>query len=486
MKQLACILPTTHITAITGPEDVLVTGMTLDSRQVAEGYLFAALKGTMSDGHTFINKAIEKGATSILCESVPENKVQGITYIQSSSVSKALALISAAFHDYPAAKFDLVGVTGTNGKTTTSTLLYQLFRQLGYKCGLVSTTGIKIHTTNLSTNHTTPDSITLNEVFGQMADAECDYVFMEVSSHAVVQDRIYGLPFKGGIFTNLTHDHLDYHGTFAAYRDAKKSFFDQLDNEAFALTNADDKNGKFMLQNSRAVRVTYGLEHHADYRGKILEHDIHGMLMQIDGEQAYTTLSGRFNAYNLLSVYGASQMMDVPKEKALTALTALTAVEGRFHCIRAKDITAIVDYAHTPDALQNILDAIKEANMKASRLITVIGCGGNRDKGKRPVMARIAAENSEQLILTSDNPRDEEPDQILAEMEAGVPISKKRNTLTIADRKQAIRTACTLAKSGDIILVAGKGHEKYQEIKGVKYPFDDTQVLTEYLNPTQE
>jgi UDP-N-acetylmuramoyl-L-alanyl-D-glutamate--2,6-diaminopimelate ligase len=347
---------------------------------------------------------------------------------------------------------------------------------------LIATTGILIEEKTIETQHTTPDVITLNHLLSQMADADCDFAFMEVSSHAVVQDRIYGLQFRGGIFTNLTHDHLDYHKTFENYRDAKKGFFDSLDLEAFALTNADDKNGKFMLQNSKALRATYGLQNPADFKGKIIEFDLHGMQLQLEEHEIYTNLTGKFNAYNLLAVYAAARLMDEPEEKLLAAISSLRSVNGRFNFIQSHDITGIVDYAHTPDALQNILESIQEINIQGNRLITVVGCGGNRDKTKRPVMAKIAAELSDKVILTSDNPRDEEPEAIIHEMEAGIPYSRKRSVLSITDRKQAIRTACTLAEKGDIILIAGKGHETYQEIKGVKYPFDDKKVLTETLN----
>lgn len=483
MKKLKDILPSRFIESISGNTDMIINGLALDSRKVENDFLFAALPGTQADGNKFIPVAIEKGAKAIICQSLPAEISEDVTYILSKEPSKLLALVSAAFYDNPTKKFDLVGVTGTNGKTTTTSLLFQLFRKLGYKCGLVSTTGIWIENKKLDTQHTTPDNITLNQVLAEMADADCDYVFMEVSSHAVVQDRIFGLEYIGGIFTNLTHDHLDYHITFENYRNAKKAFFDSLGLEAFALTNADDKNGNFMLQNTKAIRTTYGLENPADFKGKILEYDIHGMQLMIDGEELFTSLTGKFNAYNLLAVYAAACLLDVPKQKALTAISSLHAPEGRFTCVRSKNnITGIVDYAHTPDALKNVLESIKEINLKAGKIITVVGCGGDRDKAKRPVMAKIAADLSDQVILTSDNPRSEDPDEILKNMEEGLPYQKKKEVLTITDRRQAIKTACRLAHPGDIILVAGKGHEKYQEINGVKHFFDDKQVLIELFN----
>lgn len=483
MKKLKDILPSRFIESISGDTEIAINGLALDSRKVENGFLFAALPGTQADGNKFISSAIEKGAKAIICQSLPAERSEDVTYILSKEPSKLLALVSSAFYDNPTKKFDLIGVTGTNGKTTTTSLLFQLFRKLGFKCGLISTTGILIENKKLDTQHTTPDNITLNQVLAEMVDADCDYVFMEVSSHAVVQDRIFGLEYTGGIFTNLTHDHLDYHVTFENYRNAKKAFFDTLGLEAFALTNADDKNGNFMLQNTKAIRTTYGLENPADFKGKILEYDIHGMQLLIDGEELFTALTGKFNAYNLLAVYAAACLLDVPKQKALTAISSLMAPEGRFTCVRSENnITGIIDYAHTPDALQNVLESIKEINLKAGKIITVVGCGGDRDKAKRPVMAKIAADLSDQVILTSDNPRSENPEEILKNMEEGLPYQKKREVLTITDRRQAIKTACRLAHPGDIILVAGKGHEKYQEINGVKHFFDDKQVLTELLN----
>lgn len=485
MKKLANILPKEFLQSIKGETNIDIKGLELDSRKVKSGFLFVAFPGTLVDGHNFIESAIKNGAIAIICVTLPQKLVEGVTYIQSNEPGKLIGLVASAFYGKPSEKLDLIGVTGTNGKTTTATLLYQLYRKLKYKCGLIATTGIWIEDQKLDATHTTPDVITLNALLADMAEADCDFVFMEVSSHALVQDRVFGLNYKGGIFTNLTHDHLDYHLTFENYRDAKKLFFDRLDLEAFALTNIDDKNGKYMVQNSKAVRATYGLMNNADFKAKIIEYDLHGMQLLVDGHEIYTNLTGKFNAYNLLAVYATAKLLDEDEPTLITALSSLKSVEGRFNFVQNHDITGIVDYAHTPDALQNILESVQEINVEGSNIITVVGCGGNRDKTKRPVMARIAADYSTQVILTSDNPRDEDPETIIHEMEAGIPFQKKRSVLSITDRKQAIKTACILAKKGDIILVAGKGHEKYQEIKGVKYPFDDKQILTDLLNETR-
>lgn len=485
MKKLKNILPDSFIRSVHGSTDMDIAGLQLDSRKIKTGDLFIALPGTQVDGHAYIPTAIEKGAVAIIASHMPEHVAENITYILSDDPGKLLGLVASAFYNHPSQKLELIGVTGTNGKTTTTTLLYQLFRKLKYKCGLIATTGILIEDEKIEATHTTPDVIALNELLAKMVEADCDFALMEVSSHAVVQDRIYGLQYRGGIFTNLTHDHLDYHLTFDNYRDAKKLFFDRLDLEAFALTNVDDKNGKVMVQNSKAIRTTYGIMNNADFKGKIVEYDLHGMQLLIDGEEIYTRLSGKFNAYNLLAVYAAARLMDVDKDELITIISSLQSVEGRFNFIQSHHITGIVDYAHTPDALQNILESIHEINVEGSRIITVVGCGGNRDKTKRPLMAKIATDYSHQVILTSDNPRNEDPDTIIHEMEAGIPFQKKKAVLSITDRRQAIKTACTLAQKGDIILVAGKGHEKYQEIKGVKYPFDDKQILIDLLNETR-
>jgi len=485
LKNLSKILPLEYVLDVIGDRNLAIEGLELDSRKIKGNFLFAALPGTIVDGHSYIETAINNGATAIICKTLPDAISANVTYIQSDDPAKLLGLVASAYYDFPSTKLELVGVTGTNGKTTTTTLLYQLFKKLHYKCGLIATTEIRIDDEKLDTQHTTPDVITLNQLLAQMVEADCEYAFMEVSSHAVVQDRIFGLHYRGGIFTNLTHDHLDYHVTFDNYRDAKKLFFDRLDFDAFALTNIDDKNGKVMVQNSKAFRATYGIMNNADFKAKIIEYDLHGMQLDIDGEEIYTYLSGKFNAYNLLAVYAAARLMDVSKDDLITLVSSLTSVEGRFNFIRSHKITGIVDYAHTPDALQNVLESIHEINAQGNHIITVVGCGGNRDKTKRPIMAKIAADYSYQVILTSDNPRNEDPETIIKEMEVGIPFQKRKSVLNITDRKQAIKTACALAQNGDIILIAGKGHEKYQEIKGVKYPFDDKEILTEMLNETR-
>ena len=482
MKKLKDILPSEYVDQIIGATDIDVAGITLDSREVRKNYVFAAITGTELDGHQFIANAVKSGANTIICSTLPEQLAEGVTYVTSIATPKLLGLCATLFYGKPSTFVELVGITGTNGKTTTATLLYDLFRKLGYKCGLISTIAIYIHGRRLATQNTTPDVITLNKVLAEMVDEDIDFVFMEVSSHAVVQDRIFGLHFKGGVFTNLTHDHLDYHKTFANYRDAKKAFFDGLDSDAFALSNIDDKNGRYMLQNTKAARMTYGIENPADYKGKIVEYDLYGMQLMIDEHEMYTHLSGNFNAYNLLAVYAVASLLDIAQDKIVMPLSSLGAVEGRFNLVQKKNITGIIDYAHTPDALQKVLESIHEINVQGKRVITVVGCGGNRDKAKRPEMARIAAELSEQVILTSDNPRNEDPADILKDMEKGVTASRRHNVLTIEDRMQAIKTACMLVGKSGIILVAGKGHEKYQEIKGVKHPFDDKLVLEECLN----
>jgi UDP-N-acetylmuramoyl-L-alanyl-D-glutamate--2,6-diaminopimelate ligase len=482
LKNLTGILPKNINYQVLGPVEQKVNGLTLDSRKVAKGYLFAALAGSETNGALYIKSAIENGATTILCSAAPDEVADGITYVITKKVAHLLGFVADKYFDSPSSKFDLVGITGTNGKTTTATLLYQLFKKLGYKCGLISTAGIRIHDNYLEATHTTPDTVALNQLLSDMAEADCDFVFMEVSSHAVVQDRIAGLRFKGGIFTNLTHDHLDYHKTFENYRDAKKGFFDGLDDDAFALVNTDDRNGRFMLQNTRAMRVTYALQKPADFNARIIEYDVFGMMLEIDGAQVYVHLMGRFNAYNLLAAYGAARLLDIPREQLIRQISALTPAEGRFATIHKGGITAIVDYAHTPDALANVLETINDINIQGRRVITVIGCGGNRDRAKRPIMAKIAANQSHLVILTSDNPRNEDPIAIIHEMETGIPVARRADVLSITDRYQAIRTAITMAGRGDIVLVAGKGHETYQEISGVKHPFNDFAVLNELLN----
>lgn len=481
------ILYRAGIVATEGRLDRRVTDLVLDSRRVAQDCLFAALPGTHSDGHAHIPSAIALGATAILCERMPEERVEGVAYIQVKDVRKALGAVAANFFGNPSTSLRLVGITGTNGKTTAATLLYQVFRKLGYPSGLLSTISNRIDDKEVVATHTTPDVISVNRMLAAMAEARCAYAFMEVSSHAVDQERIAGLQFAGGIFSNLTHDHLDYHLTFEAYRDAKKAFFDQLPKEAFALSNADDRNGLVMLQNTSARRTTYSLLKPADYKGLILESDFSGMQLKLNGSEMWTSLVGRFNAYNILAVYGAATELGVSAEELLPALSSVVPAEGRFEYVRDDaGRTAIVDYAHTPDALKNVLETINEIRAGQGMLITVVGAGGDRDAAKRPLMAALAARMSDKVILTSDNPRSEDPELIIREMQGGLDPLTRRWVLSITDRKEAIRAACSLASRGDIILVAGKGHEKYQEIKGIRYPFDDKAVVAEALKETTQ
>lgn len=460
-----------------GTFDVEVSAVAIDSRKVAKQSLYVAIKGTTVDGHSFISAAIEKGAT-VIVQSVPISeieKVQGITYIQVKDTVEALGVLASNFYENPSKQLKLVGVTGTNGKTTTTSLLYQLFKKAGYKVGLISTIAIYVDEKKYDTINTTPDILTLNAYLKQMVEEGVDYCFMEVSSHGVEQRRVEGLHFVAGVFTNLTHDHLDYHGTFAAYRDAKKKFFDLLPKEAFAITNIDDKNGNLMLQNTKAQKKTYALKTMSDYHLHILENQFSGLVVKIEGVEIWTQLIGTFNAYNLLAVYAVAHSLGVmDKEELLTNLSTLQSVGGRFQYFISKDkITAIIDYAHTPDALQNVLDTINNIRTKNEQLITIVGCGGNRDKTKRPIMADISTKESTRVIFTTDNPREEDPYQILQEMEQGVSAENYKKFVTIADRRQAIKTACQFAKPGDIILIAGKGHETYQEVKGIRTHFDD-------------
>ena len=463
---------------IIGDADVEVTGVNIDSRKIKEGHLFVAMKGTQVDGHKFIPKALELGAKSVLCEDMPEEKVEGVTYIQVASTEDAVGKVATLFYGDPSRKLKLVGVTGTNGKTTIATLLYNMFRKFGYKVGLISTVCNYIDDEAVPTDHTTPDPITLNQLLGRMADEGCKYVFMEVSSHSVAQKRIGGLKFAGGIFTNLTRDHLDYHKTVENYLKAKKAFFDGLSKSAFALTNLDDRNGLVMTQNTKAKVSTYSLRSLSDFKGKVLEDGFEGMLLDINNVEVNVQFIGRFNASNLLAVYGAGCLLGKKPEDVLLALSTLRPVAGRFDSLRSpKGYTAIVDYAHTPDALENVLNAIHEALNGKGKVITVVGAGGNRDKGKRPLMAQEAAKQSDKVIITSDNPRFEEPQDIINDMLAGLNKENMRKVISIADRKEAIRTACMLAQAKDVVLVAGKGHENYQEIKGIKHHFDDKEVL---------
>ena len=477
------IISNIKVTDIKGNSDLEIKGVDTDSRKIETGYLFIAVQGTQTDGHSYIGKAIEKGAIAIVCEKLPESIEQGITYIQTIDSEDAVGRIATLFYGNPTSKLRLIGVTGTNGKTTVATLLYNMFRRLGYKVGLLSTVCNYIDEVAIPTDHTTPDPVTLNRLLGQMADEGCKYVFMEVSSHAVAQKRISGLTFAGGIFTNLTRDHLDYHKTVENYLKAKKKFFDELPKNAFCLTNLDDKNGLVMTQNSQAKTYTYSLRSLCDFKGKILEDHFDGMMLEINGKEMAVRFTGRFNAYNLLAVYGAAILLGRKEEDVLLALSLLRPVAGRFDAIRSpKGYTAIVDYAHTPDALVNVLDAIHEVLEDKGKVITVVGAGGNRDKGKRPIMAQESVRQSDRVIITSDNPRFEKPEDIINDMTADLSKEEKKKVLMIVDRKEAIRTACALARQGDVILVAGKGHENYQEIEGVKHHFDDKEVIKEVFD----
>lgn len=480
MKQLKDLLYKAGIEELKGNTNINIANVCFNSAAVKSGDLFVAVRGTKTDGHQFISSAITNGAVAIVCEQFPDELNENVNYIKVKDAAVALSYISINYFDNPSSKLKLIGVTGTNGKTTTVTLLYNLFRKLGYRCGLLSTVQNKINDRIVEATHTTPDPIQLNKLLSEMVFEECEYCFMEVSSHAVVQNRITGLVYEGGIFTNITHDHLDYHKTFDAYIKAKKGFFDMLPQSAFALVNADDKNASIMLQNTKARKKTFSLHSMSDFKCKIIENSFSGLLLNIDGSEIATSLIGSFNAYNVTGIYSAAILMGVDKLLALTSISTLHAVDGRFEYITSSNnITGIVDYAHTPDALKNVLNTINDIRSGNEKVITVVGCGGDRDAAKRPVMAKIASELSDKIILTSDNPRSENPDDILKQMQTGVPVHLSNKVLSIADRKEAVKVACTLAKEGDIILVAGKGHEKYQEIKGVKHPFDDKQVLEE-------
>ena len=463
-----------------GNDDVEITGVNIDSRRIKTGHLFVAMKGTQVDGHLFIGKAIELGAISVLCEDLPEVLQEGITYIQVESTEDAVGKVATLFYGDPSHKLKLVGVTGTNGKTTIATLLYNMFRKFGHKVGLLSTVCNYIDDVEVPADHTTPDPIELNELLAKMVEAGCEYAFMECSSHAIHQKRIGGLKFAGGLFTNLTRDHLDYHKTFENYRNAKKAFFDGLPKDAFAITNADDKNGMIMVQNTKATVKTYSIRTLADFRARILECHFEGMYLEIDGREVGVQFIGKFNVSNLLAVYGAAIMLGKKPEDVLLVLSTLHSVNGRLEPIHSPEgFTAIVDYAHTPDALANVLNAIHEVLDGKGHVITVCGAGGNRDKGKRPLMAQEAVRQSDKVIITSDNPRFEEPQDIINDMLAGLNEQQMRKVISIVDRKEAIRTACMMAQKGDVVLVAGKGHETYQEIKGVKHHFDDKEVLHE-------
>lgn len=482
MKVIDDILHKAGILEVQGDTSQAINKIVFDSRLVVPGCLFVAIRGTQTDGHKYISQAIDNGATSVVCEEFPDEIPDNINFIKVKNSSFALGYMAANYYDNPSQSLKVIGITGTNGKTTIATLLYQLFGSLGYQCGLLSTIKNHIGTREIPATHTTPDALQLNGLFRAMLNEGLTHCFMEVSSHAIAQNRVAGIKFSGGIFTNLSHDHLDYHQSFDEYRNAKKKLFDELPASAFALSNADDRNGSVVLQNTAGNKYYYGLRNMADFRCRILENRFDGLQLSIDGLDIWFRLLGAFNAYNLLAVYASAVLLGEDKEKILTTLSNLDPVEGRFdHFISPAGITAIIDYAHTPDALENVIKTIKVARTGEKQLITVIGAGGNRDKSKRPLMARIACKGSNWVILTSDNPRFEEPEDIIEEMKKGVPAEKKKNTLSIVNREEAIRTACALAQAGDIILVAGKGHEKYQEINGVKHPFDDKQILSEIL-----
>ena len=466
---------------IIGNQEIDITGVNIDSRKIEKGHLFVAIKGTQTDGHRFIPKAMELGAVAVLCEDLPEEQQSGVTYVQVVSTEAAVGPVATVFYGEPSKQLKLVGVTGTNGKTTIATLLYNMFRKFGHKCGLLSTVCNYIEDEAIPADHTTPDPIELNKLLAQMVEAGCEYAFMECSSHAIAQKRIGGLAFAGGLFTNLTRDHLDYHKTFENYRDAKKAFFDGLPKDAFAITNADDKNGAVMVQNCKAQVKTYSTRTMADFRARIIECHFEGMYLEVDGREVGVQFIGKFNVSNLLAVYGAAVMLGKKPEDILLVLSTLKSVAGRLEPIRSQEgVTAIVDYAHTPDALENVLNAIHEVlDGKGGQIITVCGAGGNRDKGKRPLMAQEAVKQSDRVIITSDNPRFEEPQDIINDMLAGLDQKQMKKVVSIVDRKEAIRTACMMAQKGDVILIAGKGHEDYQEIKGVKHHFDDREIVRE-------
>lgn len=479
MKLAQDILYGVNILQVRGATAIQIAGLTIDSRKVQSQWAFFAYKGTVTDGHQYISKAVELGATLIVCEHLPERLDEKVTYVQVPDCPKAVGIMAANFYDHPSEKLKLVGVTGTNGKTTVTTLCYQLFKNLGYRVGLLSTIQNVIDGEVFVSTHTTSDAIQINALLSKMVEKECEYAFMEVSSHAIDQDRIFGLKFTGGAFTNITHDHLDYHKTFIDYIYAKKKFFDQLPIDAFALVNVDDKRGEVMVQNCPAHVYRYALKNIADYQAKILESSFNGLVLSVNHQEVYTRMMGRFNAYNILTVYGIATLLDMNPEEVLRVISMLSGASGRFDWVKSEkeQIIGIVDYAHTPDALKNVLDTVREVRSGNEKLITVIGCGGDRDKEKRPKMSLIAAELSDRVIITTDNPRSEDPNVIIDEMKQGVPGQHYKKVLIQSDRHEAIRMAVALAEKGDIIMLAGKGHETYQEIKGVKYPFDDKAIL---------
>lgn len=470
------------IEAVQGSTDVEVNAIHFDSRKIEKDDVFVAIKGTVSDGHEFIDKAISLGASVIVCQELPANVLSQIVYVVVKDTNEALAHLANNYYNNPSSKLQLVGVTGTNGKTTIASLLYQLFKKAGYKVGLLSTVKILVDEIEYKATHTTPDSLTINYYMNEMVEAGCEYCFMEVSSHGIHQKRTEGLDFKGGVFTNLSHDHLDYHPTFAEYRDVKKSFFDHLPKSAFVLTNIDDKNGAVMVQNTQAKKLTYALKTYADYKAIILENQLSGLQLKINEQEVWTRLIGNFNAYNLLAIYGVAIELGIEKIEALRLLSELESVSGRFqYIVSNQKITAVVDYAHTPDALENVLSTINDIRTKNEKLITIVGCGGDRDRTKRPVMAKIATELSDKVVITSDNPRTEDPQVIIDEMETGISAENFKKYVSILDRKQAIKTACQMAEANDIIVIAGKGHETYQEINGVRHDFDDMKIVKEIL-----
>ena len=487
MMALKDILYKVTINAVVGSTSVGINAIQFDSRSIESNDVFVAIKGSVVDGHDFIDQVIGKGVVAIVCETLPSNLQSGITYIEVENSAKALAFMASNYYGVPSENLKLVGVTGTNGKTTVATLLYQLFKKAGFKVGLLSTVRIMVDNKEYKATHTTPDSLTINKYLNEMSNVGVEFCFMEVSSHGIHQHRTEGLHFTGGIFTNITHDHLDYHKTFAEYRDVKKSFFDNLPASAFALVNVDDKNGLVMLQNTQAKKYTYALKTYANYRVQILENEFGGLLLKINESEVWTRLIGNFNAYNILAIYGTAELLGLDKQEILQLISALESVSGRFqYLISDEKITAIVDYAHTPDALKNVLETINSIRTKNEELITVVGCGGDRDKTKRPKMGHIATELSTKVIFTSDNPRSEEPETIISDIEKGVEPQHAKKVLSIVDRKQAIKTACQLAQPNDIILIAGKGHETYQEIKGERFDFDDLKIVQEFLKQLQK
>lgn len=487
MNKLKDILYKVTIEAVHGSTDLPIEKIEFDSRKVSNNDVFVAIKGSLSDGHQFIDKAISLGASVVVCEDLPATLLENITYVKVQNSNQALSFLAANYYNNPSQKLKLIGITGTNGKTTIASLLYQMFKKAGYKVGLLSTVKIMVDETEYKATHTTPDSLTINQYLDEMVEVGCEFCFMEVSSHGIHQKRTESLQFEGGVFTNLSHDHLDYHDTFAEYRDVKKSFFDNLPKSAFAITNVDDKNGVVMLQNTVARKRTYALKTYADFKAQVLENQLSGLVLKINNDEVWTKLIGSFNAYNLLAIYGVALELGIESNEALRLLSELESVSGRFQFIISESkITAIVDYAHTPDALENVLKTIEDIRTKNEQLITIVGCGGDRDKTKRPIMANIAASLSDKAIFTADNPRTENPQTIIEEMEAGVEGQNFKKTISILDRKQAIKTACQMANPGDIILIAGKGHETYQEINGVRHDFDDMQIVQELLKQLEK